>query len=1477
MATRTPVDEPVSIGAEWLIAQLRRLETAAASLSGSQDVTATLEVIARTLGAAIGADANTVHLVSENNDELRCSVSIGLTADLEPAVGSLLGDDLIVIEDIGSEPGWVGGTGKVAAIFSVPIRDNSGKFLGCLASYYREPHRPGNCEIELARVYARHAAATLDSAGLRERAERRRAELMSIIEQMPEGVFIARAPDGVPLLMNDAGAEIIGRPPTDITLRDYPQHVELRYPDGAPVDFRDRPTARALGGESARNRELIHVTRTGAVRRLLINYGPLYQPGGSIFGAVVIFRDVSDEKRAEEQYRTLVEQASVGIFITDLEGAYLEVNTAGCRMLGYSRDEILRMRLTELCAGDDTNDGVGAVESMLTDARLGKAVQVEWRLKRKDVAPIPVEVSATILPDARLLVITRDITERKRSEDELRVQERLLRGVSEATSRLLTVKSHAEAVQQALERLGRAARVDRVYVFEKHLHPVTSSVVCSQRYEWARESIKPKIDSPAFQNIPISTAGMARWHTVLSSGASISGPVRVLPEIERDAVATRGVQSLLVAPIFIDNVFWGFIGFDDCDTERVWSKNEEAILEAAAGTLGAAIARKRAEERFSKAFNSSPLSMTIATLKEGRYIDVNKSFLRITGYTREEVIGRAAGEIDIWVNPDDRIEMFRILTEQGFIRGLEINFRLKSGELYTGWLSSEVIEIGGEPCVLTTSIDITRRKQIEEALRASEERFSTAFNASPLPMSILKLRGGHYIDVNDAFAAVTGYSREEVIGRTANELRIWADSEDRDRIVSSLEEYGAVRDVEVRFRMRSGVIGIGLFSAEIIELGGERCVLTTTNDITERKQREEQLHSARLEWQTTFDAMTDNIMLVGVDDCLIRANRAFYERVGLSPEECIGKPVKQLVHSGSAEARECPICDLRLRGLRGAIEVPPGPFRSHPMFASIDPVVDSNGRTIAVVQVTRDLSDLYRAREEAERHRTGLMATIEQMAEGLVVCDQEGCVIHANRRAQEILGFSLEGLRSDLDGWLSAERYRDADGRPCEPAELPIHAALAGQIVVANRRLSYAKPDGSTSLLSVTASPFFNEQGRLAGAVALVRDVTEQQKEHERMQQADKLRALGQLASGVAHNFNNALAAVIGYTQLGLRKVRDPEVEKYLTVIEQSAKDAARMVERIQNFSRGRSRTDDFVPTRLSEIVYDAIEITRPRWRDDAEALGIEYDVAPTWHPGEDLLVNAEPSELREVFVNIIFNALDAMPNGGSLRITASADEASASVSFADDGAGMTEEIKRRVFEPFFTTKGLAGLGMGMSESYRIIERHGGRIDIESQLHKGATFTVTLPIAESTALQQHVSPRERAADSACVMVIDDEESVRQVLCAILIEQGHDVIQAASASEALVLLETHAVNFVFTDLAMPQTDGVAAAEEIKARRPAIKIVLMSGYGVDKAFERADSAFIDAVVSKPFSFPEIQETLQKLAGVTAVHLDRPEGSK
>ncbi|HKP10957.1 MAG TPA: PAS domain S-box protein [Blastocatellia bacterium] len=777
--------------------------------------------------------------------------------------------------------------------------------------------------------------------------------------------------------------------------------------------------------------------------------------------------------------------------------------------------------------------------------------------------------------------------------------------------------------------------------------------------------------------------------------------------------------------------------------------------------------------------------------------------------------------------------------------------------------------------------------------------FAIAFNANPHPLLITAQAGGRIVEANDAFLQVTGYARHELIGHSSPDL-LWHSADARRELIQRLHRQGALRDVELGMRKRNGEPLVLAFSVTLVELAGEPCVLLAASDISGRKRVEherdellarerasrieaehigqlyaklfdrdqvarDETERARREWQMTFDTMGDHVLLVDREDRLVRANRAFCESIGVPPEHALGRPAAELIHAGAggpAAASSCPVCNLRRKAERAVIELPAGIVGPYPVAVSIDPITDEAGNTTGVVQVTRDLTELYRAREEAERERASLNATIEQMADGLVLFDQQAAVIRANRQARVMLELpdgipTHEIITREPVGTFSNEL-----GQVLALDDLPVQRALREQQVV-EASLWYARTDGKRLFLSVAVSPLFNEQNQLVGAIALLKDMTEQQREQERSLQADKLRALGQLASGVAHNFNNALAAVLGYTQLSIPKVRGSEVEKYLRVVEQSAKDAARMVERIQNFARARSRTDEFLPIRISDIVHDALDITRPRWRHDAEALGVKYDMQLDWQADEEVLVNGEPSELREVFVNIIFNALDAMPKGGRMEIRATADGEHVRLSFTDTGGGMSEEIKRRIFEPFFTTKGVSGLGMGLSETYRIIERHGGRIDVESGPRQGAVFIILLPVAHMPNYQSAGALTASPLRGVDVLVIDDEEHVRNVLAALLGELGHQVTTAASAEEALRLVEDQEFAIVFTDLAMPKTDGIAAATEIKARWPQTKVVLMSGYGSERAAERAaESRVVDATLNKPFRVFEIQNALHTL---------------
>jgi signal transduction histidine kinase len=242
-----------------------------------------------------------------------------------------------------------------------------------------------------------------------------------------------------------------------------------------------------------------------------------------------------------------------------------------------------------------------------------------------------------------------------------------------------------------------------------------------------------------------------------------------------------------------------------------------------------------------------------------------------------------------------------------------------------------------------------------------------------------------------------------------------------------------------------------------------------------------------------------------------------------------------------------------------------------------------------------------------------------------------------------------------------------------------------------------------------------------------------------RLIQSEKLRALGNLASGVAHDFNNILAAIMGRTQLLLREVEGaviPEEHKqhllkWLKVMEQLANDGAETVKRIQKFARTYRATSEkeFKPLDLNTIVLEAIEITRPKWKDEAQLKGISVEVEPDL--GELSHTLGDPTEMREVLTNLIFNSIDALPDGGRIKISTRLRDNKLEIKVADNGLGMIEEIKNRVFEPFFTTKKEKGNGLGLSVAYGIISRHNGQITVESEPGEGTAFSITLPVYAS--------------------------------------------------------------------------------------------------------------------------------------------------
>lgn len=401
---------------------------------------------------------------------------------------------------------------------------------------------------------------------------------------------------------------------------------------------------------------------------------------------------------------------------------------------------------------------------------------------------------------------------------------------------------------------------------------------------------------------------------------------------------------------------------------------------------------------------------------------------------------------------------------------------------------------------------------------------------------------------------------------------------------------------------------------------------------------------------------------------------------------------------------------------------------------------------------------------------------------------------------------------------------------------------------------------------------FKDQLSRLPLTVIRALRESEERAELRRAQQKateqERLGALGQMASGIAHDFSNALTPVLGFSEL---LIDHPEywddkqlLTEYLHMINTSAKDAMHIVGRLREFYRKRQKIEVLLPIDLKQIVEQAVLFTRPKWKDQALADGIIIRV-------ETELVDlpriaGNDSALREVLTNLIFNAVDAMPKGGVIRFHAWAEQGQVVLEAMDTGIGMSEEVRSHCFEPFYSTKGHRGTGLGLAMVHGVVQRHDGSITVDSEPGKGTKFTLRLPVY-SAAPEKKIDDAQSVPVTAVrpfrVLVVDDEPLVRQVLREYLTGDGHSVETAASAEEGFRKFSTGSYDVVLTDWAMPGKSGDQLSLEIKGKSPKTPIIMLTGFG-DLVIKDKDEdvAGVDVLLSKPPTLASIREAVLRV---------------
>ncbi|HZH29849.1 MAG TPA: PAS domain S-box protein [Pyrinomonadaceae bacterium] len=387
-------------------------------------------------------------------------------------------------------------------------------------------------------------------------------------------------------------------------------------------------------------------------------------------------------------------------------------------------------------------------------------------------------------------------------------------------------------------------------------------------------------------------------------------------------------------------------------------------------------------------------------------------------------------------------------------------------------------------------------------------------------------------------------------------------------------------------------------------------------------------------------------------------------------------------------------------------------------------VCTRDGAPFGVRGVARDITRRKQIEERLRRSEERYRALVDNANDIVYTTDMEGRYTSLNRAGERISGYTHEEILGMDWKQIVAPEYVSL------VSEMLLRK-LAGQRSVTFYEVEMVAKNGQRIPLEVNSQIIY-EDGQPVGVQGIARDITERKRAEsllrarfEREAESEKMRSLGQLSAGVAHNFNNALAAVLGRTQLLLRSVTDERHRRSLEVIETATQDAAEIVRRIQTFAR-RAPSAQFNRVSLAALVTDAVQLTRTSWEDDARARNLNYEVVFTNEAGTDDHIEANATEVREVFVNLIFNALDAMPAGGRIEVREMKRDAWLVVEVRDTGEGIAPEFQDRIFEPFFTTKGSQGSGLGLAVSYGIIKRHGGTIEAASA-PGGTTFTLKFP------------------------------------------------------------------------------------------------------------------------------------------------------
>jgi len=893
-------------------------------------------------------------------------------------------------------------------------------------------------------------------------------------------------------------------------------------------------------------------------------------------------------------------------------------------------------------------------------------------------------------------------------------------------------------------------------------------------------------------------------------------------------------------------------GISFCGRDITERKRSEELLRAS-------------EERYREIFENASDIMYTQSL-DGYFLDCNKAGELLTGYSRQEIIGRPMNAI---LEPNSlqvSQEMIKRKLAQGGTTKYEGEIITKSGKRLPLEISTRLIYEGDTPVAIQgTARDISTRKDFERKLKESEARLR-------LVTDNMRDLVGHFDTdgiaqyVCPSVKNVLGYETEEVVGTPILQLMHPEDEEPVKSWFFKGLKTGTWEKHELRYRHAGGhylwfeALGSPVFDDEGNLIGAT----LGSRDITDRKEAQRKL-TEQLEFlQLLIETIPSPIYFKDVDGRYQILNQAFAEYLGVQREDLRGKSVHETFSESQAEVYADK--DRELFNQPG-IQIFETKF-GHGDGSIRDVIFHkasfvNQGQVAGIVGVISDITMLKRAEQALAEEKERLAVTLASIGEGVITANVQGSLIQMNRVAEELTGWRQEeaaGLKLNQVFCLVDPQH------DFQALDFTDQILRSDKVVVLNK-LHLRRRDGGEIIVSVSGSPIRDQSGESSGVVMVVRDITEAVKLEEELLKASKHESLGVLAGGIAHDFNNLLTVILGNVTLARMWMSEGcEAGHLLAEAEKAVKQARTLTQQLLTFARGGQPVKKTLS--LQQLLKDSVGF----------ALSGSNVRADMFVPDELWTVEADAGQLSQVFNNLIINAVQAMPRGGTVKIRAEnlslytsrgplVNGGYVMISIADSGIGIPRENQAKIFDPYFTTKH-SGSGLGLTTAYSIVKNHDGHIEVESVPDHGTVFRVYLPASTGQASNSVANGEESFSGQGRILIMDDDRQILHTAQKMLQSMGYEAVLAEDGNEALDLYRKaldagNRFKAVIFDLTVPGgMGGCEAMQHLLAMDREVKAIVSSGFSNDIVLADYERYGFKGIVPKPYTIKELGRALRQV---------------